>query len=279
MAMFQTNLLWQNDERWATTTLGYGPQTIRDWGCLATALTMVVNGCGYNETPVTVSQKMVAIGAFQGSAINAFRIGEAFPGVAIANLVNCERAPAPMTDIDAELNAGKPVVVCVDQSPSAGIQDHWVLLYGKQDDEYLMFDPWKYPEDALGQPNYLTRRYKNSGGTPEAEITQVLFLQISNRSNPNSFPVRAGFSPLMPSAAQPPIPTDFITLHSTGDGLALRGAPDASGPLLRRFPLGTAFKSLEDRNTTLQKVGVEGQWIHVESPDGDQGFVAAWFVQ
>jgi hypothetical protein len=276
--MFQTNLLWQNDERWATTTLGYGPQTLQDWGCLTTVLTMVVNGYGYNETPVTVSQKMVAIGAFHGSAINAFRIGEAFPGVAIANLINCERTPAPLADIDAELTAGRPVLACVDQSPAAGIQDHWILLYARENDEYLMLDPWRYPEDVPGQPNYLTRRYKNSGGTPEAEITQVLFLQISSRVRPTGPFPEANFSPLMPSAAQPPLVTNFVPLRSTSDGLALRGAPGVSAPLLRRFPAGASFKSLEDDYTTLQKVGVEGQWINVQAPGEDQGFVAAWYV-
>src|ERR1041385_8573488 len=87
--MFQTNLLWQNDDRWANTVLGYGPQTIKQWGCLNTSLTMVVNAYGYNETPASLNQKMTNIGAFFGSAINAYRIGEAFPGVALKNLVDC----------------------------------------------------------------------------------------------------------------------------------------------------------------------------------------------
>lgn len=275
--MFQTNLLWQNDERWATTTLGYGPETIQDWGCLTTVLTMAVNGYGYNETPVTVTQKMVAIGAFHGSAINAFRIGEAFPGVAIANLINCERTPAPLADIDAELSAGRPVLACVDQSPSVGIQDHWLLLYAREGDDYLMLDPWRYPEDVPGRPNYLTRRYKNNGGTPAAEITQVLFLQISERATGTRISAAWGDLPLMPSAAQPPLTTG-VMLRSTTDGLALRGAPGVSAPLLRRFSAGASFKSLEDDPTTLQKVGVEGQWINVQTVDGDQGFVAAWYV-
>ena len=58
---FSTSLLWQNDDQWAATQLGYGPQAIKDWGCLTTSLTMALNGCGYQETPASVSQKMTAM--------------------------------------------------------------------------------------------------------------------------------------------------------------------------------------------------------------------------
>lgn len=288
--MFQTDLLWQNDSRWAATTLGYGPQAIKDWGCLTTALTMVLNGCGYGETPDTVSQKMVAIGAFHGAAINAFRIGEAFPGLALGKLVDCESSPAPLAAIDAELEAGKPVLACVDQSPAAGVQDHWVVLVGKEGDDYLMLDPWGYKGDAPGKPNYLTQRYRNNGGTPDKEITQVMFLTISGKpvaastaapaasTSPSPAPVPSAPAPAPAPVAKKTLPADAVRLNPTTDGLAFRGAPDISGPLLRRVPQSTEFKSLEERQATLQKVGCEGLWINVQAPEGDQGYVAAWYV-
>ena len=51
--MFQTDLLWQNDNRWANVPLGSGPHTIKQWGCLMVDLCMIVNGYGYSETPKT----------------------------------------------------------------------------------------------------------------------------------------------------------------------------------------------------------------------------------
>jgi hypothetical protein len=282
--MFQTNLLWQNDDRWANTTLGYGPQTIKDWGCLTTSLTMVVNGYGYNETPASVNQKMAGIGAFHGAGINAYRIGEVFPGVALKNLVECENSPAPMADIDLELAANRPVLVRVDQSPSPGLQDHWVVLYGKENNDYLMLDPWNYKGDAPGKKNYLTERYKNTGSTPAEAVTSVIFFNVTkdgSTSTPVSAPVTSPASTPTPApapATKTSVPADAVAVNPTADQLAFRGAPSISGALLGRFALGATLTSLETKSATLSKIGANGQWLHVQAPDGTQGYVAAWYV-
>ena len=278
---FETSLLWQNDDRWANTALGYGPQAIKDWGCLTTSLTMVVNGCGYNETPATVSQKMVAIKAFSGAAINAYRIGEAFPGVALKELVDCESSPAPLDRVDADLAAGKPVIVRVDWNAAAGIQDHWVLLYDKDDTDYLMWDPWKYTGDAVGKAIHLTDRYKFSGQTSAEAINSVIFFTITGK--PDSAPAPAPAPSSTPAPAPAPTggskpPADAVTVTTNTDQVAFRGSPSISGPLLRRFPLNTALTSLEDRDETLGKIGMEGQWLNVQASDGVKGYVAAWYV-
>lgn len=289
------NLLWQNDERWATTTLGYGPQAVKDWGCLTTSLTMVLNDCGYSETPATVSQKMTAIGAFFGAAINAYRIGEVFPNVSLKDLVDCANAPAPLAAIDAELAAGAPVLVCVDQSPASGVQDHWVVLYAKEGNDYLMHDPWHYQGDEEpDKKNLLTARYKNAGGTPAQEITQVLFLTISGKTvaepvqpaeTTHPSPAQA-IEATAPAAVPTPapvqkvaVPADSVPLGPTTDAIAFRSAPSLAGPLIRRLPLNTALQSLESRTETLDKLGMEGRWLNVQAAEGDQGYVAAWYVQ
>jgi len=277
--MFQTDLLWQNDDRWANTPLGFGPETIKQWGCLTTSLTMVVNGCGYTETPESLSRKMAGIGAFTGAAINAYRLGEAFPGVALGQLVDCETSAAPIARIDAELAAGKPVVVRVDQSASQGIQDHWVVLYDKDNVDYLMLDPWRYGGDEPGKALHLTERYKYSGGTAAEAITSVIFFNISGKpaTAPASAPAAAIPAQSAP-AAKKPVPADAVTVIPTADAMAFRGSPSISGPLLRRFALNVALKSLEPRADTLAKIGVQGQWLNVQAPEGDQGYVAAWYV-
>jgi hypothetical protein len=281
---FSTSLLWQNDDRWASTTLGFGPQTIKDWGCLTTSLTMVVNGCGYNETPATVSKKMTAINAYFGAAINAYRIGDAYPGVALAELVDCENTAAPLDRVDAELEAGRPVLVRVDWNAAPGLQDHWVVIYDKDATDYIMFDPWKYSGDTPNKVLYLTQRYKFSGLTPAEAITSVIFFTISGAGgapapSPTPAPAPAPAPIPTPSPTKLPIPPDAVTVMPTTDAVAFRGAPSATGPLLRRFSLNVSLVSVESRAATLPKIGVDGKWLNVQAPEGDQGYVAAWYVR
>ncbi|NOH02227.1 MAG: hypothetical protein HND47_09850 [Chloroflexi bacterium] len=55
--MFVTKNLYQNDDAWKSTPLGFSTETIGSWGCLLTSVTMMLNGIGYDETPVTVNEK------------------------------------------------------------------------------------------------------------------------------------------------------------------------------------------------------------------------------
>jgi hypothetical protein len=276
---FTTNLLWQNDPRWADSPLGYGPQTIKQWGCLTTSLTMVVNGCGYNETPQSLSQKMVKIGAFNGAAINAYRLGETFPGVSLAQLKDCETPPAPLAAIDAELANNKPVLVRVDQSPAPDIQDHWVVLYAKDGNDYLMWDPYCYKGDAPGMRIHITDRYKNSGPTAGQAIVSYIFFNISGKPSAGTVTPTPAQVPISGSTTTTPVPANAIKLTPTADLLALRAIPDVTGALMQRFALGTTLVSLESQNDTQAKIGQYNQWIHVQAPDGTQGYVAAWYVQ
>jgi SH3-like domain-containing protein len=42
--------------------------------------------------------------------------------------------------------------------------------------------------------------------------------------------------------------------------------------------LGTELICLESKAAAKTKLGVNGQWIKVQDPNGDQGYVAAWYV-
>jgi uncharacterized protein YgiM (DUF1202 family) len=41
---------------------------------------------------------------------------------------------------------------------------------------------------------------------------------------------------------------------------------------------GTELTCLEPKAQAKSKIGVQGQWIQIQDPNGDQGYVAAWFV-
>ena len=75
-----------------------------------------------------------------------------------------------------------------------------------------------------------------------------------------------------------PVPADKYVLYAAEDDLALRADPSVGGFLWKRMVLGTELICLEPKATAKAKIGVNGQWINVQDPDGDQGYVAAWFV-
>jgi hypothetical protein len=237
---------------------------------------MVVNGCGYSETPQSLCQKMVNIGAFNGAFINAYRLGDAFPGVSLAQSQNYDTPPAPLAAIDAELANNKPVVVRVDQSPAPDIQDHWVVLYAKDGNDYLMWDPYCYKGDAPGMRIHITDRYKNSGPTAAQAIVSAIFFNISGK--PSTGTVAPAPAQIPASTTNLPAPTNAVQLTPTGDLLALRAGADVTGALIQRVSLGTVLLSLESASDTQAKIGQYNQWLHVQAPDGTQGYVAAWYV-
>ena len=75
-----------------------------------------------------------------------------------------------------------------------------------------------------------------------------------------------------------PLPAEKYILYAAEDDLALRAEAAVTGYLWKRMLLNTELISLEAKDKAKAKLGVQGQWIQVQDPKGDQGFVAAWFV-
>ena len=141
--MFVTKNLYQNDEIWKQTQLGNGKETIGSWGCLLTSVTMMLNGVGYNETPVTANDKFKATGGFNGALFMPSFLPYVWPNCAYNDMQYCEAYPAPIAQIDAAVAAGKPVILQVDWNKQAGIQTHFVLVKEKKGDDYSLYDPYK----------------------------------------------------------------------------------------------------------------------------------------
>jgi SH3-like domain-containing protein len=179
----------------------------------------------------------------------------------------CEHSPAPIAQIDAALAAGKPVILQVDWNKQAGIQTHFVLVKEKKGNDYVLYDPYKYAGDGPGKEVLLTRRYKYNGATIEDEISAVLWFDSAGISQPES-----------PAKTTIPLPVERYTVYGTVDDLALRAEPSAGGYLWKRIIAGTELIALEPKAAAKAKVGVNGQWLNVQDPDGNQGYVAAWFV-
>lgn len=265
--MFVTKNLYQNDETWKSTPLGNSSETIGGWGCLLTSVTMMLNGIGYNETPVTANEKFKAAGGFSGALFMPSYLPYVWPNCAYRDMQPCEAYPAPIQQIDAAVAAGKPVILQVDWNKQAGIQTHFVLVKEKKGDDYVLYDPYKYSGDGPDKEVLLTTRYKYNGAKLTSEISAVLWFDSYSSTPPEP-----------PKVTKVPVPAEKYLLYAGEDDLALRSEPSVSGYLWKRMLLGTELICLEDKAKAKSKIGVQGQWIQVQDPKGDQGYVAAWFV-
>ncbi len=266
--MFVTKNLYQNDDQWKDVSLGTsGETTIGKWGCLLTSVTMMLNGIGYNETPVTVNDKMKKAGGFQGALFIPSMLPYVWPNCAYRDMQPCETTPAPLALIDAAVAAGKPVILQVDWNKQQGIQTHFVLVKEKKGEDYVIYDPYKYGGDAPDKDVLLTTRYKYNGAKLATEISAVLWFE--------NYSIAAAEPPKKTTV---PVPADKLTLFAAEDDLALRAEPSVTGFLWKRIMLNTELISLEDKTKAKAKIGVQGQWIQVQDPQGDQGYVAAWYV-
>jgi len=262
--MFELKALYQNDPAWKNVKLGnQNKETIGSWGCLLTSLTMVVNGYGFDETPETMNEKLKSAGGFQGALLIPAAVPAVCSGVIYKGYQPCEDSPAPLSKIDAAIAADKPVIVQVDWSPKAGLQTHWIVLYAKEGDDYYMMDPYRYRGDAPDKKLKLLDRYTHSGRSAAKAITGVIWLEGATPPKPK------------PKIA---VPDDSMDVFAAVDGLAFRDAPSVSGILLKRLPLNALLQTLESASVADSKIGVSGEWLHVQDSVADQGYVAAWYV-
>lgn len=260
---FTPNYLSQRDPRWKDEKLGFDNAiTIGSDGCALTCLAMLVNGYGFSETPASMNQKLKALGpgaGFLGGLIVWAGLTRAFPTVAFQNIIICRDQPAPLEAINASLDAGQPVIVEVDRSPSPGLQNHWVILYKRQGNDYLMLDPWPHPVD--NKETLMVGRF-GQGREAALVITAVVWYQA------------AGSPPAPPGTGL----TVRVSAAATA-GLRMRSAPSTASLIVAIEPPGALLRCYEAEAVVLSRIGVSGQWLQVSDPDGMVGYVAAWYVE
>ena len=262
----------QQDPAWKSVKIGKSSETIGHVGCALTSVAMLVSGHGYPETPKTLNAKLKARGGFVDAAIIWGAVTSIYPQIVYRSLVLCRDTAAPLSQIDASIAKGQPVLVEVDSSPKAGLQTHWVALYKKQGDDYLMLDPWPHPTES-GQEVLLMPRY--SHGKPlKKSITAAVFYECVQSGSGDSDAT---------TTTEPTTPTEpgtYVKIPVTVEsGLRLRTAPTTASDTVAIEPPGADLLVIEPVNVALPKIGVYDQWIKVRDAAGREGYVAAWYVE
>ena len=275
---FQLVYLSQQDPKWKQDILGFGDpeDTIGYVGCALTSVAMLLSGHGYTETPKTLNQKLKNVQGFVSAAIRWGSVSQLYPNVTVKANISCTTTPAPLELIDATIAAGQPAIVQVDSSPAEGIQTHWVVVYAKKGDDYLMLDPWPYQPD-LAKEDLLMKRYAR-GNPLRRAISHVILYEVfgagpagpvSTPSTPTTTPVPTGEVPALVARVK-----DSVTW-----GLNIRSSIDTSSManVLAVVPAGTQLILLELDGTS--KIGAVNQWVRVRTPQGQEGFAAAWYLE
>jgi len=280
---FQLVYLSQQDPQWKNDLLGFGDpgDTIGMYGCALTSVAMLVSGHGYAETPKTLNEKLKAKQGFVSSGIRWDVVRQVHPEISLTENIMCETTDAPLAKIDAAIAAGQPVVVRVDSSPAPGLQWHYVLVYARKGNDYLMLDPYPYTP-GTAKEDLLMARY--SRGNPlQRAIQQVLIYQCSTSGGTISLPATPSTTTTPPSQPTPatPLPSGprARVLAEVTWGLNIRSSTDTSSManLVTNVPAGTELALLEANAES--KIGINGQWVRVRTASGQEGFAAAWYLE
>jgi len=273
---FQLVYLSQQDPQWKNDILGFGDpgDTLGKYGCALTSVAMLVSGHGYSETPRTLNEKMKSANGFVSSGIRWDVIAKVHPQITLKEQIACEYADAPLAKIDAALAAGQPVVVRVDSSPAPGLQWHYVMVYARKGNDYLMLDPYPY-SPGTAKEDLLMARY--SRGNPlQRSIQQVLLYQCSTASG-------GSVSTSNSSTSTPTTSTDSgphaRVMSEVTWGLNIRSSTDTSSManVVANAPAGTELLLTEAGAES--KIGINGQWVKVRTAQGQEGFAAAWYLE
>jgi hypothetical protein len=277
--------LYQNDTRWQNSVLGNGQtETIGRFGCLLTSMAMVGNYFGGSETVASLNQKLKDLNGFQGPWVRAFRISAVFPNVNYQRHIECNGQPAPMADIDAALAAGSLAVVRVDNSPAPGIQSHWVVIHQKEGNDYLIWDPHHSPD----KPDTLVGRFGFAGEPADIVQEAILFgrgqLAEAQTAEPpppvkTATPAKAA-KPVRKKASVAQSPdSQKLVVQPTVNGLTMRQqARITPTNIVKHLALSDKLLVLEAAPTAQAKIGRQNQWLQVRNVEGQEGFVAAWYV-
>jgi hypothetical protein len=177
--MNDITVLGQRNKAWASTHLGFSEQTIGAYGCAITCLAMWLNAvlpednATYDPQNINTILRANTGGFHSKNLLNWPRLPSIWPFVKYSGRMDMPARPAQasqMAEIDRRVNAGVPVIIYVDSSLSEpGLQQHFVMVSGMLEADYVIADPW-FADTAALCPRY--------GKSPAQAICGIILLDF-----------------------------------------------------------------------------------------------------
>jgi len=128
----------QSDTRWANLLLGFNtdPQyNFYNYACLITCLTNICRYFGYDDTPVTINQKLINLGVNVGFSVGSAlyvwgALTKIYPEIKekLINIGDTPVSDVQMAEIRNALDNGMPVMLQLDYNPKTVNNDtHYVI--------------------------------------------------------------------------------------------------------------------------------------------------------
>lgn len=173
--------LSQRDPAWRAEHLGRSLETIGGYGCAITALAILLNASIqledehpiYDPLVINTTLKIHANGFVNRNFVNWAALPGIWPYLKYGGRIDCPKHPASpdqLLEIEDRLAADVPVIIYVDaQANEPGLQQHFVLVTGTLEADYVIADPWD------GKTVALCSRY---GQTPAIAVCGIILLDF-----------------------------------------------------------------------------------------------------
>lgn len=172
MSKLNIEPLSQRDNRWSRVKLGTSEVTIGGYGCVLTCVTMQCIYHGKNVTPLELNEAGIDKKVFYKTNLWDWQgLEKIYPDIKWIGRQEYKDIPADLQYIDDQLEKKQPVIIKVEADEIGTPKgDHFILIIGKEGDDYWVNDPWWRPSDSHPQQFLLSKYYSNLGSNKPEHI-------------------------------------------------------------------------------------------------------------
>ncbi len=150
----------QTDSRWGGNKIGNSKSLMKDWGCAVTSLAMVFREKGNSTDPGKLAKQQI----FSGDLIDWPNSWD--PGINLVSSVS--HGNINWSTVNAQIKKGNPVIVYIKRSRGGG---HYVVITGKDSNDYIVHDPYFGPNLYLGTSKALVGKL---GASSTVSLDQMI---------------------------------------------------------------------------------------------------------